>query len=24
VPEAAPVQPDRLGDQLADRSRLRR
>jgi hypothetical protein len=24
VPEAAPVQPNRLGDQLADRSRLRR
>jgi hypothetical protein len=24
VPEAAPVQSDRLGDQLADRSRLRR
>ena len=23
-PEAAPVEPDRLGDQLADRSRLRR
>jgi hypothetical protein len=24
VPEPAPVQPNRLGDQLADSSRLRR
>jgi len=24
APETAPVEPDRLGDQLADRSRLRR